>query len=307
MNDSMAHPGEGLAPFGLPGWKTAVSWTAALAIAILFLSSGVWKISDPQGWAVRLAQARVPERLSMAGALFFGIAETVGGVLILVPRFRRWGAMLTSLLLAAFLIYFAINFQTLRGMDCSCFPWLKRVVGPGFFVGDGVMLALATCAGIWSKRPESLRIALVILGAVTVFALVSFGVNEARQTGVPAPANILVAGQPYSLAHGKFFLFFFNPSCTHCLDAAKRMAPLDWNGTRVVAVPVEGAQFSEQFLSETGLQAVVTSDFEKLKTTFGYTSYPFGVALENGRQKAALTRFEGSEPAATLQQLGLVK
>jgi len=307
MNDSMAHPGEGLAPFGLPGWKTAVSWTAALAIAILFLSSGIWKISDPQSWAVRLAQARVPERLSMAGALFFGIAETVGGVLILVPRFRRWGAILISLLLAAFLIYFAINFQTLRGMDCSCFPWLKRVVGPGFFIGDGVMLLLAACAGIWSKRPESVRTALVILGAVTVFALVSFGVNEARQTGTPAPASILVSGQPYSLSHGKFFLFFFNPLCTHCLDAAKRMAPLDWNGTRVVAVPVEGAQFSQQFLSESGLQAVVTSDFEKLKTTFGYTSYPFGVALENGRQKAALTRFEGSEPAVTLQQLGLVK
>src|SRR6185503_4480099 len=110
-----------------------------------------------------LAQARVPERLSLAGALFFGIAETVGGVLILVPRFRRWGAILTSLLLAAFLVYFAIHFQTLRGQDCSCFPWLKRVVGPGFFVGDGVMLGLAVCAGIWSKRPESLRTAAVIL------------------------------------------------------------------------------------------------------------------------------------------------
>src|SRR6266536_220735 len=179
MNDSMAHPGEGLAPFGLPGWKTAVSWTAALAIAILFLSSGLWKISDPQGWAVRLAQARVPERLSLAGAMFFGIAETVGGVLILVPRFRRWGAILTALLLAAFLVYFAVNFETLRGQDCSCFPWIKRVVGPGFFIGDGILLLLAACAGIWSKKPERLRSAFLVFGAVVVFALVSFCVGEA--------------------------------------------------------------------------------------------------------------------------------
>src|ERR1051326_259402 len=281
MNDSMAHPGEGLAPFGLPGWETAGSWTAALAIAILFLSSGVWKISDPQGWAVRLAQARVPERFSLAGALFFGIAETVAGVLIVVPRLRRWGAILTSALLAAFLVYFAINFETLRGQDCSCFPWIKRVVGPGFFIGDGVMLLLAACAGIWSKRPGSLRSAVLIFGAVTVFALVSFGVNAARQTGTPAPATILVDGQPYSLANGKFFLFFFNPACSHCMDAAKRMSQLQWGETRVIAVPVEFAQFSEQFLKETGLHAGVSSDFEKLKTVFGYTAYPFGVALEN--------------------------
>jgi uncharacterized membrane protein YphA (DoxX/SURF4 family) len=83
---------------------------------------GIWKISDPHGWAVRLAQAKVPAVLSLPGALFFGITETVAGVLILVPRLRRWGAILASLLLVAFLIYFAIYFNELRGMDCSCFP-----------------------------------------------------------------------------------------------------------------------------------------------------------------------------------------
>ena len=25
----------------------------------------------------------------------------------------------------------------------DCFPWLKRAVGPGFFVGDAIMLGLA--------------------------------------------------------------------------------------------------------------------------------------------------------------------
>jgi uncharacterized membrane protein YphA (DoxX/SURF4 family) len=307
MNDSVAHPGEGLAPFGLPGWKTAVSWTAAAAIAILFISSGVWKISDPHGWAVRLAQARVPQQLSLAGAMFFGIAETLSGVLILVPRFRRWGAILTSSMLVVFLVYFAVNFETLRGQDCSCFPWLKRVVGPGFFIGDGVMLLLAVCAGIWSKRPQNLLSAAIILGAVTVFALVSYGVNEVRQSGTPAPATIQVEGQPYSLSHGKFLLYFFNPECMHCQDAARRMAQLDWGATKVIAVPVERPQFSQQFLQDTGLRAAVTSDFETLKTTFGYKAYPFGVALEHGHAKAQLTRFEGDEPAATLRKLALVK
>src|SRR6185436_18664195 len=166
---------------------------------VLFLSSGLWKITDPQGWAVRLAQAKVPESLSLAGALIVGIAETVGAVLILVPRFRRWGAVITGGLLLVFLVYFAINYNTLRGSDCSCFPWLKRVVGPGFFIGDGAMLALAACAGIWSKRPDGLRTAGLIFGAVVVFALVSYGVGAARQTGTRAPDTIQVNGQPYSL------------------------------------------------------------------------------------------------------------
>ena len=304
MNDSMAQPREGFGALELPGWKTALSWVAAALIALLFLASGLWKITDVQGAALRMAQAKVPESLSQAAALLFGIAETVGAVLILVPRFRRWGAIVTGLLLVAFLIYIGINYNALRGEECSCFPWLKRAVGPGFFIGDGIMLLLAVCAGIWSKRPESLRSAVLILGAVSVFALVSYGVAEVRQTGTKAPDTTMADGQPYSLQHGKIFLFFFDPQCMHCFDAAKRMSQLAWGDTRIVAVPVEMPQYAAQFLRETGLKAVSSTEFQKLAPIFSYTAYPFGVALENGREKAPLTKFEGEEPAATLKQLG---
>src|SRR5688572_13472881 len=171
----------------MPGWKTAASWAAALAIGALFLISGLWKISDVQGWAAKLTQALVPEWLSVVSALLLGITETVAGVFLVVPRLRRWGAFLASILLAAFLIYFAIHFQALRGQDCSCFPWLKRVVGPGFFIGDAVMLVLAVCAGIWAKPSQGLRTALLIVGTVSVFALVSYGAGAVRQAGARAP------------------------------------------------------------------------------------------------------------------------
>jgi uncharacterized membrane protein YphA (DoxX/SURF4 family) len=306
MNDSMAHPGEGLASLELPGWKTALSWTSALLLAILFLASGLWKTADPQGWAQRISELKVPEGLSLAAALGFGIAETLGAVLILVPRFRRWGAILIGVLLLAFMGYFLINYNALRGAECSCFPWVKRVVGPEFFLGDGLMLALAACAGVWSKPSGSLRAAFVIAGVVAVFAFVSYGVEAARQTGTKAPATIAVNGQPYALGHGKVVLFFFNPMCMHCFESAKRMSAFQWGETRVVAIPVEQAVYADAFLKETGLKAVVTSDFDKLKTTFGYTAYPFAVAVESGREKAALTRFENGEPDATLKQLGFI-
>jgi hypothetical protein len=95
--------------------------------------------------------------------------------------------------------------------------------------------------------------------------------------------------------------------CTHCSDAAKKMSRLQWGQTKVVAIPVEVPEFAPQFLTETGLQAVISSDFAKLKDIFGYKAYPFGVALENGIEKSALTMFEGEEPAATLRSLGMIQ
>jgi uncharacterized membrane protein YphA (DoxX/SURF4 family) len=307
MNDSMAQRGEGFPPLELPSWKTALSWLSAGVLALLFLASGIWKITDVQGWAQKIAEVGIPQGMSLAASLFFGIAETVGAVLILVPRFRRWGAILLSGLLLAFIIYFALNYDALRGADCSCFPWVKRVVGPEFFVVDALMLALAVCAGVWSKPAGGLRSALVILGAVVVFALVSWGMEAVRQTGVRAPETVAVNGQPYAITRGRVFLFFFNPLCSHCFDAAKRMADYTWNGTRVVAVPVDQQLFADQFLRDSRLNAVVTSDFPKLKQVFRYTAYPFGVAIENGRERAPVTKFEDNEPGVTLKQLGFIQ
>jgi hypothetical protein len=169
------------------------------------------------------------------------------------------------------------------------------------------MLLLAAIAGLWSRPPESFRSAVLVLSAVAVFALVSFGVAEARPAGGRAPASVVVAGRPYSLQSGKIFVFFFDPQCMHCFAAAQRMAQLHWGDTRVVAVPVEQPQYAAQFLSDTGLTAAISTDFDKLKEAFHYASYPFGVALENGREIAPLTQFDGDEPVAALKRLGFAR
>jgi hypothetical protein len=251
-----------------------------------------------------LAQMKVPQELSLAAALLLGIVETFSAVLILVPRFRRWGSWLTSLLLIVFMIYVGLNYTALHGAECQCFPWLKRAVGPGFFVGDGVMLFLAVLAGLWSKRSENLRNASLVLGAVVVFALVSYGMAATHNSGVKAPDSVTVDGKPYSLQQGRVFIYFFNPECMHCLDAAKRMAKLNWGDTQLVGVATEQPQYGQYFMQTTGLKGVVSTDLAVLKKTFPFGDPPAGVALENGHEKAALTQFEGDEPAATLKKLG---
>ena len=132
--------------------------------------------------------------------MLFRVAETYAGVLVLVPRFRRWGAWICGFLLVVFMFYIAFYYNALHGAHCNCFPWLKRVVGPAFFVEDGAMLALAVIAGWWAKPSSSLPSAALVLMAVAVFAGVSLGVSAQMQSRVKAPAQITVnAGRSPSL------------------------------------------------------------------------------------------------------------
>jgi uncharacterized membrane protein YphA (DoxX/SURF4 family) len=287
-------------------WKTTLSWVGAILLAVVFLVSGLWKLTDAPGAAVRMAQARVPQSLSLAAAIGFGIVETFAAVLLLTPRFRRWGAWLGGALLIAFMIFIGINYNALRGAECSCFPWVKRAVGPNFFIGDGIMLALAVVAGKWARRAQSMGTAIAILGAIALFAAGSYGVAAMRQTGTKAPDTVMVNGQPYSLQEGKILIFYFDPECLHCLDAAKRMSKLDWGDTRIVAVPINVPQFAAGFLEDTHLKAVISNDLQELKKIFPFVSAPAGVALVNGREKMALTQFEEPEPVGTLRRIGFI-
>src|SRR5687768_900681 len=151
MGQSVAGPADGPISFELAGWKSVAGGAAAALLAIMWLVAGVWKVTDPYGAAARFTQLLIPPSLSVPSAIGLGILETFTGLLLIVPRFRRWGAWLSVLLLVAFMIYVGINYSKLLGEECSCFPWIKRSVGPGFFIGDMVMVLFAVAAGRWSR------------------------------------------------------------------------------------------------------------------------------------------------------------
>ncbi len=313
MSDTAANPahlGMDLVSLDLPAWKKVIGSVCAVLLAILFFVSGAWKLTDPFTWSQALVEFRMPAALALPGALAAGIGETLGAILILVPRFRRWGAWLIGFLLVVFMIYIGANYGALVGKDCSCFPLVKRTVGPAFFVGDGAMLVMAVVAGMWARASESLRGALVILGAVVVFAGASFGVNLARETGLKAPPSITVDGKPFSLQEGKTFLFFYDPTCSHCEAAARKMAKLNWKDTSVVAIPIDTPQFAASFLHDTGLKAGTSNDLALLQKTFKFATAPYGVALVRGHQKATVDvgTFEtDGQPATLLHGLGFVE
>ncbi len=298
---------EAAAPERVAAPKRAISTVSAVLLAAVFLISGVWKIVDTYTAATLMIQAKVPGALGIPAALGFGIVETVAGLFLLAPRFRRWGAWLTGALLVAFIVYIGYHYSALVGQECSCFPWIKRTVGPGFFIGDGLLLLMTIPAAMWSRRSYGLRNGMIVAGAVAVFAFVSFGVAYARQTGIKAPDTIVVDGQPYTLLAGKHFLYFFDPECSHCYQAAQAMSKYQWKGVRVIGVPTAQPRFAAGFMKDTGLKAPLSPDAVALKKLFPYIDPPFGVAIENGRQKASFIFFDANEPVGGLKKIGFVE
>ncbi len=307
MNESMAQGDEDAGPLELPAWKAWLSAVSAYLLAMLFIVAGVWKITDPLAAATRMTQALVPPALSLPAAIGFGIAETFAGVLLLVPRFRRWGAWLAGLLLVAFMIYIAAFYNALRGEDCNCFPWVKRAVGPAFFIGDAVMLLLAVPAGWWARASCGLRSATILLGAVGVFAGLSFGVVSVRGSSVMAPESVSVAGKPFALREGRVLLFFFNPECLHCNAVAKDLGKLNWGHTTILGVATQMPEFGQDFMTSNQLPGVLTPDAEALRKVFSFTDVPYAVALEKGQQRAAFSTFDAAAVAGTLRKLGFVQ
>jgi len=311
MSQGIAVSSEALLPLQTRrGWRTGLNWTAAILISLVFLVAGLWKLTDPIGAAARLAQAKVSESLSVFTAVGLGTLETFTGVLLLIPHLRRWGSWLGTFLLAAFMIFIGIHYNELVGVDCSCFPWVKRAVGPQFFIGDGIMMLLAIGAGLWARASKGFRPAAFILAAVAVFALGSFGLASTRHTGTKAPASITAEdGHSLSLQEGKVFVYFFNPSCLHCLEAGRRLAALNWGDTRFIGVPTENPQFGDWFMGKAGLtgKGPVSKDLALLQKAFPFDTPPAGVAIENGYEKAMLLQFEDQEPSATLKKIGFIR
>src|SRR4051794_39199990 len=98
------------APLVLPAWKTVVSVVSAVLLAIFFIGAGGWKVTEPFDAASRMVQAKVPGQLALPTAVVMGIVEIFSGVLLLIPRFRRWGAWLTGLMLLAFMAWFGFYY-----------------------------------------------------------------------------------------------------------------------------------------------------------------------------------------------------
>jgi uncharacterized membrane protein YphA (DoxX/SURF4 family) len=294
--------------FEMPAWKSIVSHIAAFLVAIIFIGAGVGKITIPYQVQQMFEQLQVPSWGSLPLIFVLGIVETVAGILILIPRYRRWGALLITALLVIFMGYIGFRYQALVGKDCSCFPWLKRAVNPAFFAEDGAML-VAALAALWlSRKPSGLRLPIATLATVAVLSGASLGYNMVHQSGIQVPATITVDGKPYNLHQGRVFLWFFDPQCSHCEDAAKHMSTYKWKSdVTVISFPTQQPQWAEGFLHDTKFSSRVSTNTDELRKLFVFNYPPYGVSLDNGRVKGIVSHYDPPQPEAELRGLGLIE
>jgi len=162
-------------------------------------------------------------------------------------------------------------------------------------------------AWLWARPSSGKRTAAVILGVVTVFSGVFYGVSAARVSGIKAPDTITVDGQPTSLQHGRIFIYFYDPQCSHCETAAREMGKMNFGPTRLISVPTQSPQYAASFLRDTNFKAGTSNDVELLRKTFPFGDPPYGVVIENGRMKGPVSRYDGPEPEATLKSLRAIE
>ena len=293
----------------LASWKKNLSLVCAIVLGFIFMVSGGWKIFDPFKTGELLEQAQVPAGWGVLGASALGTVELLTAFLLFVPRFRKLGGLLGAALMIFFMCWIGYFYHALVGQECSCFPIIKRTVGPGFFVGDGIMLLLALAALFWSRPVRRFRVPLVALGALAVCAAVSFGVSASERRGIHAPSPIIVDGKSESITSGKVFLYFYDPQCMHCDAAARYMAKFDWGDTRVIGIPTAEPQFAASFLHDTKLKAGTCLELAKLRKVFKFVDAPFGAALVDGREVASFNegRFNAPSPKADLEKIGFIK
>jgi len=289
--------------------KRSLPAICGILLGIVFLVSGAWKVLSPFKTGELLEQAKVPGGFGPLGAATLGTLELLTAFLLFNPKLRRWGGWLGSALMIFFMAWVAYYYPALAGQECSCFPLIKRTVGPGFFLGDAVFLLLGLVAAAWSPSPKSLRVPGIALATLLVFAGASFGIHANTRSHAQIPTPIVVDGQPQNLAEGKVFLFFYDPSCTHCDAAAKFMSKMDWTGTRVVSIPTINPQWAASFLHDTHLKATTSLELDKLKKAFPFVDPPFGVALEDGHVKQTFgqAQFTPPAPESQLKALGLIR
>jgi uncharacterized membrane protein YphA (DoxX/SURF4 family) len=309
MADTVVAAAGNTAPSKTASWKRTAASVCAILLGVVFLVSGGWKLLSPLKTGELLEQAQVPAGLGVLGAAALAVLELLAAFLLFVPRFRRWGGLLGSALMIFFMSWIGYYYSVLVGRECSCFPIVKRTVGPGFFVGDAVLLLLAITAFAWSPRARGWKVPVIACAALVIAAGASVFANASAQQNAQVPVPVVVDGKPQNLAVGKVFLFFYDPSCMHCDAASKFMSTLNWGDTRIVAIPTINPQWAASFLHDTKLKASTSLELDKLKKAFPFVDPPFGVALNDGRVKETFgqAQFNEPSPAPDLKKLGFVK
>lgn len=117
---------------------------ARVFLAAVFVVAGIGKLLDLKGSRSAMLGFGLPESLASPASVALPIVELIAAALLLPVRTAWWGAILSFLLLAAFVVGIAYNMKKGRAPDCHCFGQIhSEPAGPRTLVRNGFFGAVA--------------------------------------------------------------------------------------------------------------------------------------------------------------------
>ncbi len=113
---------------------------ARIVLAVTFLVSSIGKFLDLKGSRKAMRDFGLPESLAGPAAIGLPVVELLTALLLIPTSTAWWGAILSFLLLAAFVGGIAYNMAKGRAPDCHCFGQIhSEPAGPRTLIRNGLL------------------------------------------------------------------------------------------------------------------------------------------------------------------------
>jgi len=133
----------------------ALLFVLRLLLGVLFVLASVDKIAHPEVFVVSVNKYQLlPPTLVPLAAVTLPWIELLAGVALLAGIGVEGAALVTTVLLVAFLSGMGINFARGRELDCGCFGFLipNEQVGPISLTRDGLVLVVSVVVTLRGRR-----------------------------------------------------------------------------------------------------------------------------------------------------------
>jgi uncharacterized membrane protein YphA (DoxX/SURF4 family) len=169
----------------------------ALALAALWIASGVHKLRDPGGFAGALAAyALLPQRAVGIVARALPLIEITVAIGLLLRVSREAAALVSALLLGLYALAIAINLRRGRSeLDCGCFGFGRRsTISITLLWRNAALMLASLAAGFLPRRGRALdwidlfTVAAGVVAAALVYAALE-GLADAAERRPRRPAE----------------------------------------------------------------------------------------------------------------------
>ena len=158
-----------------------LTWTFALALAIVFAASAAMKFASPAQFAAALANYKLlPAVTVIPAAWTIPLLETSAAMGLLFTATRPYAAAAAAVLLAIFTAAAAINLALgRRQIDCGCFGFgLRQTLNGWLVLRNLVLIVAAGAVAIPMRRRDLGALDLVsVLGGAISLNLVYLSMN----------------------------------------------------------------------------------------------------------------------------------